>query len=431
MRYRRSSRSRFLGTKHVVTSVRQLVKITCIAAVLWAGAARNCPAQTLTTLYSFCPHRGCSDGDFPIANLVQGTDGDFYSTAYGGGNPRCGSAGCGTVYKITPGGAFTLLYAFCSQPNCADGYNPSAGLIQASDGNFYGTTALGGNPTCNSGHGCGTVFRITAAGTLTTLHMFAATDGLDPLGELLQANDGNLYGTTSGGGTDYAGTVFRITLSGAFISLHSFDVADGSNPYPGVVQGGDGNLYGTTHNGGDNRNCSAGCGTVFRITPGGALTSLYTFCSEPSCADGYYPYGGLVQAADGNLYGTTTDGGNPVEPSGTIFRITPDGALATLHEFCSLPDCADGAQPLGALVQASDGNFYGTTVNNGGVFEITPSGTFTTLAMFEGANGADPEAGLVQASDGNLYGTTSAGGAYEYGTVFRLVLSRPCLICRP
>jgi uncharacterized repeat protein (TIGR03803 family) len=258
---------------------------------------------------------------------------------------------------------------------------------------------------------------------------------LDPLGALLQASDGNFYGTTSLGGAGYAGTIFRMTPGGAFTTLHSFDVADGSNPYPGMVQGSDGNFYGTTHDGGANYNCDAGCGTIFKIIPAGTLTSLYTFCSEPNCTDGYYPYGGLVQAADGNFYGTTTNGGNPAAPNGTIFRITPSGTLTTLHEFCSQPGCPDGSLPLDTLVQASDGNFYGTTANDGGgagtVFKITPSGTFTTLAIFEGANGLGPEAGLVQASDGNFYGTASGGGAYDYGTIFRLVVTRPCLICRP
>jgi uncharacterized repeat protein (TIGR03803 family) len=244
---------------------------------------------------------------------------------------------------------------------------------------------------------------------------------------LVQGSDGNFYGTTQVGGTNGSGTVFKITPSGALTTLHSFDGADGSNPAAVLMQASDGNLYGTTEAGGANGNY----GTVFKITPAGTLTTLHSFGG----ADGWEPAAGLVQASDGNFYGTTYIGGANGN-YGTVFKITPTGTLTTLYSFCSQSGCADGALPRAGLVQASDGDFYGTTAFGGAnyyegtVFKITPNGTLTTLHSFDGADGGDPNA-LVQASDGNFYGTTVLGGANgDNGTVFRLVPVRACLICQ-
>jgi len=262
---------------------------------------------------------------------------------------------------------------------------PYAGLVQASDGNFYGTTLEGGsNNGCSLGSGsCGTVFKITPGGTLTTLHSFCS-----------QPN-----------------------------------CTDGGNPYAGLVQASDGNFYGTTFERGAN-----GDGTVFKITPGGTLTTLYSFCSQPNCADGSIPYAELVQATDGNFYGTTTQGAGAYGNGGTVFKISPQSpyTLTSLYSFCSQPNCTDGDDPIAGLVQASDGNFYGTTQQGGGtncsnnpnhcgtVFKMTPAGGLTTLYRFDGSDGKWPIAGLVQATDGNFYGTTYTGGAYNFGTVFEL-----------
>jgi uncharacterized repeat protein (TIGR03803 family) len=240
----------------------------------------------------------CTDGAYPLAGLIQATDGNFYGTAYAGG-----VNGNGTAFKITPAGTLTTLYSFCSQANCGDGETPYAALVQGTDGNFYGTTYAGGSSSnCNGG--CGTVFKITSANTLSTLHGFAGTDGSAPYAALVQAIDGNFYGTTEGGGTN-------------------------------------------------------GYGTVFKITPGGTLTTLYSFCSQTNCGDGAYPLAGLIQATDGNFYGTTEVGGT--NGYGTVFKITPGGTLTTLYSFCSQTNCGDGASPLAGLIQATDGNFYGTT----------------------------------------------------------------------
>src|ERR1019366_5606581 len=256
----------------------------------------------------------------------------------------------------------------------------------------------------------GTVFKITPSGTLTTLHSFDDTDGAGP-GGLIQASDGNFYGTTWVGGANGYGTVFKITPAGALTTLHSFDVTDGSYPF-GLIQATDGNFYGTTDHGGDYSNCNLGCGTVFKITPAGTPTTLYSFDSTDGASPGW-----MIQATDGNLYGITSEGG--ANGYGTVFKITPAGALTTLHSF----DSTDGALPTGGLVQATDGNFYGTT-NSGGsdgcgtVFSITPAGTLTTLSTLYYY---DPQPWqLIQATDGNFYGTAEDNGTYANGSVFRL-----------
>jgi uncharacterized repeat protein (TIGR03803 family) len=278
-----------------------------------------------------------------------------------------GAHGFGTVFKVTPAGALTTLYSF----DGTHGNGPHAGLVQGRDGNFYGTTYFGGT------HSQGTVFQITAAGVLTTLHSFCSqtncTDGATPYAGLVQGADGGFYGTTFYGAT--AGTVFKITSAGVLTTLYSFGRTDGASPYAGLVQAADGNFYGTTTFGGTNFNCSGNnaCGTVFRMTPGGVLTSLYSFCPQPGCADGANPYAALVQASDGNLYGTTASGGGNqncgsggTPGCGTIFRITPDGTVTTIYSFCSAANCPDGRTPWAGLVPASDGNLYGSTYLGGG-----------------------------------------------------------------
>jgi len=379
------------------------LKVVCMVFAFCAAAAVVAPAQTLTTLYSFCSQNNCTDGFAPEAGLVQGTDGNFYGTTEYGG-----AYNDGAVFKITPGGTLTTLHSFSG----SDGQWPHAGLVQGGDGNFYGTTERGG------ASGRGTVFKINPNGTLSTLYSFCpnggkCADGYYPDAGLVQATDGNFYGTTIFGGASGYGTVFKITASGALTTLHSFNYTDGVSPEAGLVQASDGNFYGTTSGGG------AGiAGTAFQITAAGTLTTLYSFCSQNNCTDGFAPEAGLVQGTDGNFYGTTAGGGtsnNCVEGCGTVFKITPGGTLTTLHGFSG----ADGANPYAGLVQATDGNFYGTTV-----FKITSGGTLTTLYSFCSQNsctdGLAPEAGLVQATDGNFYGTTLDGGAIGVGTVFKL-----------
>ena len=409
-----------------------LSKTIGIVSALFAATALASSAQIFKTVASFDGANGAT----AYAGLVQATDGNFWGTTYNGGtnNSDCAPSGCGTAFKITPRGKLIKLYSFCSHTNCTDGSQPYAGLVQAIHGNFYGTTQQGGNNACSGG--CGTVFRVTRWGKLTTLHSFDGTDGYSPNAGLLQATDGSFYGTTTQRGATTSGTVFKITPSGKLTTLYYFcsktNCTDGADPWGGLVQGTDGNFYGTTAEGGTHI-CKTrgqekiGCGTVFKITAQGKLTTLHNFCSQTNCADGYDALAGLVQAADGNFYGTAAEGG--ANTSGTIFEITAGGKLTTLYSFCSQTNCTDGATPYAGLVQATDGNFYGTTrfggANNGGaVFKITPSGKQTTLHSFcSQANCADgefPQAGPVQATDGKFYGTTSEGGANMSGTVFSL-----------
>jgi uncharacterized repeat protein (TIGR03803 family) len=372
---------------------------------------------TFATLASFAGTNGAS----PHAGLVQGIDGNFYGTTAGGGNniTACGTAynsSCGTVFKVSPSGTLSSFHSFCAKTNCTDGSVPYGSLVQDLTGNFYGTTSAGGTSTnCIAedgyGSGCGTVFKMTSAGTLTNLHSFVSTDGSYPQAGLVLATDGNLYGTTENGGNDY-GTVFKTTVAGAFTSLHSFDYSDGAYPYAPLVQGAGGNFYGTTIYGG------IGDGTVFTITPAGSLTGLHNFDNT----DGYVPYAGLVQASNGNFYGTTYEGG--ANDFGTVFAMTPAGTVTTLYNFCTQTNCADGSYPYAPLTVGTDGNFYGTTAyggtDYGTVFKLTPAGKLVTLHSFDYSDGAYPYAGLIQATDGNFYGTTLEGGANEDGTVFKL-----------
>ena len=364
------------------------------------------PQGNLTTLYQFAVH---DDLFGPSGTLVQGHDGNFYGVS-GGGNYNAGA-----IYKITPSGASTPLYSFCSQQNCPDGRAPEAGLILANDGNFYGTT-LSGGASNNCGLGCGTIFKITPSGAFTLLHTFAGSDGSYTAAPLVQGRDGYLYGTSWVGGAYNWGTVFKMSLSGTFTLLHSFDISDGAWPESGVVEGSDGNFYGTTAMGG-NTGCETGatCGTIFKITPSGTLTTLHFF----SGPDGWAPVAGLVLASDGNFYGTTNslgenDGHCSGDSCGTIYKVTPDGTLTTLHTF----DGTDGWFPNG-LLQATDRTFYGTTFyggNNqdqcdpddvggcGTIFNLSvPLPTYYTLTVFINGNGT------VRSTDGliNCPGTCS------------------------
>ena len=297
--------------------------------------------------------------------------------------------------------------------NQTNGANPSyMSLVQGANGDLYGTTELGGK------NGDGTVFKITTAGKLTTLHSFDYSDGAGPYAGLVLATDGNLYGTTTFGGVNGEGTVFKITTAGKLTTLYNFcsqpGCTDGYMPYAGLVQATNGNLYGTTFLGG-----ASAFGTVFEITTAGTLTTLYNFCSKPGCTDGYLPFAGVVQAIDGDFYGTTTLGGTYAQ--GTVFKVTAKGKLTTLHSF----NYTDGAEPDAGLVQASNKDLYGTTsygganIDYGTVFKITTAGKLTTLHSFDGLNGGSPYASMIQATDGNLYGT-ALFGPNGVGLVFKM-----------
>ena len=382
-----------------------LATILFIIFVLGAATTTISSAQNLTTLVSF----DGSNGSAPSASLIQASDGNLYGTTeYGGPINGCegGFNPCGTVFKITLSGTLTTLHTFVY----SDGAFPVSPVVQGADGNFYGTNQGEGD----SG-GAGAIFKMTAGGTVTVLSSTSSPAGL------VQGRDGNFYGTTPRSYTD--GTVFKITPSGTLTTLHTFEGTDGNNPQAGLIQATDGNFYGTTYSGGTSNYCGGGCGTVFKMTPSGSLTTLHSF----SGTDGYNVAAGLVEGTDGNFYGTTFNGGP--QNVGEVYKITPSGTLTVLYSFCSQTSCTDGAYPRAALVQATDGSFYGTTsaggaYGQGTVFAMTPSGSLTTLYTFcpqSGcADGANPIGGVIQASDGNFYGTTNAGGNNNSGTVFKL-----------
>jgi uncharacterized repeat protein (TIGR03803 family) len=382
----------------------------CGVFLLWAATAVALPAQTFTTLHGF---DFTTDGNYPEAALVQGTNGELYGTTRDGINSNFG-----TVFVITTGGTFTTLYQF----SITDGYKPTAALVQATEGNLYGTTEYPFG---------GTAFKITPSGMLTTLHHFDSTDGADPYGGMAQATNGNLYGTTLGGGANGDGTVFKMTAGGTLTTLYSFcaqtNCTDGYGPMGALTQASNGDIYGTTQHGGANLH-----GTIFKITVSGTLTTLYSFCSQPGCTDGYNPTAALVRATDGNLYGTAQYGG--ADHHGTVFKLTPQGAFTTLHSFHG----REGYDIRAGLVQATDGDFYGTTEDGGAnvctlrkenhgcgtIFKITAGGALTTLYNFCSergcTDGGKPVAGLMQATDGSFYGTTTRYGTYGPGTVFSL-----------
>jgi uncharacterized repeat protein (TIGR03803 family) len=373
------------GKPHVAKRIYSLLLVfTSLAPALPASA------QSFTTLLSF----DGVDGGYPSAGLIQADDGNFYGTTSGGGNVT----NQGNVFRITADGVLTVIYDFCSLADCVDGGMPHAGLVQGFDGNLYGTTQSGGTGNY------GTVFSITPDGKLTTLYSFDGSHGANPYAGLIQAADGNFYGTAFRGGAYGYGTIFKITAGGKLTTLHNFDGVDGAYPYAALIQSNDGNFFGTTQSGG-----AGSAGTIFTITAGGHLTTLHSFVGT----DGAYPDGGLVQATDGDFYGTTLDGG--ASGDGTVFKITASGRLTTLHNF----DFADGAHPYVGLVQATDGNFYGTTLGGGTLqygtlFKITPGGTLTTVhtfcSEFECLDGALSFGPLIQATNGDFYGTTHLGG---------------------
>jgi uncharacterized repeat protein (TIGR03803 family) len=413
--------------------------LACLATAIASSA------QTFSTVANFYTSDGEPQEPF-WAILAQGLDGFFYATAQGGSHGN-------TVYGVSTTGDLYRLYQFGENPN--DPQSAYDGLTLGVDGNFYGTAPGGG------ANAQGAVYKITISRELTLLYSFCSvgncTDGAQPQASLILGGDGNFYGTTAYGGNKApsgcgtgCGTIFKITPTGELTTLYRFcskaNCADGSQPFSGLVQGSDGNFYGTTSGGGASSSCDGGCGTVFKLTPNGALTTLHSFCSQSGCTDGVGPYKtGLIQATDGNFYGTTYGGGTKgFNGGGTIFKITPSGQLTTLYSFCSLSNCLDGDKPTAPyMLQATDGKIYGTTAAGGlqsesadvncfgcgTIYEITTSGEFKSLYDFCGESdcldGGQANAGLTQGTDGKLYGTTQLGGKNESGTVFSLALGVP------
>jgi uncharacterized repeat protein (TIGR03803 family) len=387
-----------------------------------SSAAVTIGPYAVKNLYSFT---SLSDGAAPSAPLIQGKDGNFYGTTQMGGTYEDG-----TVFKVDTAANITTLHEFTG----SDGSGAIAALVQANDGNFYGTTPNGGS---YGGYYTGTVFRIDSAGDFTSLYSFTGgADGGGPAAGLIQASDGYLYGTTFQGGSSNSGTVFRMDLSGNLTTLYSFTgSADGYGP-EGLIQGKDGLFYGVTQNGGD-LSCpgafgGTGCGTVFQVDSSGDLITLHSFTGGQDGADPEEP---LLQGNDGDFYGTALFGGDAscnvstYTGCGTVFKIDSAGDFTPLHSFTG---GAEGGVPFSSLIQAGDGDFYGTVtaggdpscsvtasgenyptyIGCGTVFKMDTSGNVNALYSFQGSpsDGSNPFAALVEGTDGYFYGTTRWGG---------------------
>ncbi len=352
--------------------------------------AFTAPAQTVKTVYSFGSVAG--DGSTPYGELFSGSDGYLYGTTSAGG-----SAGSGTAFKMTVAGVETILHHFGTATN--EPKEPESAFILV-NGTFYGTSVMGGL------HNAGTIYSMTNAGVVANIFSFTVSGGggnAYPDSPVLLGTDNNFYGVNND-------SVFGVTPAGVETVLFTFSKSSDGLTVEGVIQGKDGNFYGTTLDGG-----TKGLGTVFKLTPAKVKTILHSFGT--ASGDGSNPTAPLIQATDGNFYGTTNE---------TVFKITPQGALTTL--YINPPTGIVGIQPRAPLFQASDGNFYGTTFDDdtndyGAVFKITPSGVYTLLYVFgtKTNDGRSPSGGLVAGADGNLYGTTTKGGAKGLGTVFQLV----------
>jgi uncharacterized repeat protein (TIGR03803 family) len=353
--------------------------------------------------------------------LLLADDGNIYFGTTGGGK------GAGAIGRLTPGGELSTLYALAD--NGSEGVSVWSRLIQASDGHLYGVTFIGG------GEGLGTLFRVTLEGEFTVLHKFGGGHPAPerPYTGVIEGPDGNLYGTTLYGGQTRKGTIYSIAKDGKnFTVLLEFNGGNGENPEGDLVDGQDGYLYGTTMKGG-----SGNRGTIYRISLSGDHEVLYSFPElgrfrngVATNSTGADPRAGLLLGADNNFYGTTYQGGQ--HGHGTVFRFTRDGEITVLHSFAGAS--FDGARPVSLLTQDATGNIYGTTeyggaMNQGSAWRIAPDGTFTLLYSFNiNAHGVSPFAGILPAYD-TLYVATqydyldSYGGPVGSGTILKLDVS--------
>jgi uncharacterized repeat protein (TIGR03803 family) len=392
----------------ISTIILRAASITLVLTV-WLGVAATPLAQAQaykeTVLHSFT---GSPDGASSWAGLTQDQAGNLYGTTHDGGRP-----GQGTVFKVTANGKETVLYSFGVYPDAA---HPQAVLVRDAAGNLFGTTTYYGGAFL-----WGAVFKVTKARKETVLYSFSGgTDGGYPTGGVVQDAAGNLFGTTVDGGEGSGcyyggcGTAFKLNATGKETVLYSFTAGmDGASPAAGLVRDSLGDVYGTTYYGGNamcNKGGNSGCGTVFKVTKSGKETALYAFTGG---TDGAYPYADLLPDAKGNLYGTTSEGGDlnctPPYGCGTVFKLTQAGKLTVLHRFTG---GVDGSVPNGGLTRDAAGNLYGASGGgNGRVFKLTQAGKLIVLYRFSGGvDGAGPNGGLIRDAAGNLYGTTMGGG---------------------
>jgi len=365
-----------------------------IVLLAFALHSTTSAGQTFSVLYSF---NGRPDGNAPFAGVTSDSYGNLYGTTLEGGE-----SDCGTVFQIDPSGTETVLYSF----PCDDFAHPESGLILDGAGDIFGTSY--GNFEIPYGG----VFKIDRVHGKVALHHFTANGGHNPIGGVVRDPDGNLYGTTSLGGAQSRGTVFKLSPSGKETVLYDFinngDPVEAAGP---LVLDRNGNVFGTSLEGGN-----FFYGTVFKLDPQGVLTMLHDFDSSGNGA--IWPESGLVMDRSGTLYGTTIAGGDFGQ--GTIFKIDPAGKYSVLHSF-SLDEWPN---PVAGLCLGKNGNLYGiTSVWNsarGTVFEVNVNGAFRIVHRFTGTGGVSPRGALYRDGAGNLYGTTEFGGAYGYGTVFKI-----------
>lgn len=347
-------------------------------------------------------------GKSPLSTLIKGADGQLYGTTNEGG-----IYGYGTIFKVAADGSITVLKNF---DYTNDGGNPTGGLLLAKDGSLYGF-AGGGTPNSS---GC--IYKLTSGGVYSVVRSFSInTDGGRPRGRMIQGTDGNIYGMTNAGGVNGYGTVFKLSATTGYSVLKSFNQAtDGSNPYGSLIQAKDGNLYGTTRTGGQ-----LGYGTIFKISTSG--TTFNVLKSLNGSTEGAYSLNDLVEGKDGMLYGMCTGGG--VNGNGTVYKISTSGSFTLIK---ALSAGVEGGNPEGGLIQASDGNFYGLTKNisggfTGSIIKVVSSATSSSVSLVAkfslATTGGYPVASLYQNSDGLLYGTTTDGGTAFGGTIFKSTTS--------
>jgi uncharacterized repeat protein (TIGR03803 family) len=368
-----------------------------LAASTGAAAAAQ-SASPFQILYTFT---GGNDGGWPAGNLIADKSGNLYGTTSVGG-PN----GAGTVFKLAPDGTETVLYHFTGGD---DGDLPMSSLLRDSEGNFYGVTEIGGK------YGAGNVFKLTPDGVETSIYDFGTTttDGWNPICQLIWGPHHELLGTTENGGTDNYGTVFGVTLAGKETILHNFTGTEGRYPAAGLVMDPAGNVYGATFNSGDGSS-----GTIYKINAKGKFHTLYTL----SEASGYWVHASLTLDEKGNLYGTASAGGT--YDDGTVFKLAKSGALKVLYSFTGK---ADGSVPVAPVYRDQLGNLYGTTSSggdgdNGTVFALAPNHKLTTLYSFTGTTGSHSQAGFIKdPAEGTpwLYGSTYSGGSGN-GVIFRV-----------
>ena len=385
-----------LAVKRIASA---FTRLTLLA--LFAGIALTAQAQTVTTIFDFSNVPGTS---LPVGPLAQGRDGQYYGITY-----------YGTVFKVTASGTYNQVATMTSMQG-----QVCNGLILATDGNFYGTCEQGGDKST------GTFFQVTPTGTVTVLHNFDGTfsgtvDGCYPLGVPVQASDGNFYGTTLECGVNDAGIIYKITPAGVFTAVHAFAYGsdDGNQPQGALIQGSDGNLWGTLSFGGANNG-----GAVFKSSLTGSESLVFSFGSCPSTTTGCNPLAGLMQGSDGNYYGTAEVGG--ANNQGVAFKLTPRGTYTVLHSFDVTTD--NGASPVEPVTQGTDGILYGVATDclGGGcspadLFQVTTKGVFTDVYNFPflgGNNNSDPRSPVLLSTTGTFYGTTFQGGSAAAGTVY-------------